>query len=75
MSKYIITALRNVVVVCDNKKDVFIGNTDIKLFDSKQQAKDFMKTKKFKNLDKICPCVWNITEVEVKNMEKENEKK
>lgn len=63
MSKYLISALRNSVVICETNKDIYIGNTNIKTFETKQQARQFMKTGKFKHLDSYFPLVWQITEL------------
>lgn len=64
MSKYMITALNNIVAVCENEEGVFLGNTNIKKFDSKKEVSNFKKTKDFKELNEFCPCIWHTIEVE-----------
>ena len=64
MSKYIIFGLRGVVIICEKENKNFIGNHDYKLFDTKKEAREFMKSSDFKVLDMICPCEWHIQKVE-----------
>ena len=65
MSKYIICGLRGVAVICEKETQIFIGNHDYKLFDTKKEAREFMKSSNFKVLDTICPCEWYIQKAEV----------
>lgn len=64
MSKYIITGLRNGVAIRENKEGFFLGNINIKKFNSKKEVLNFKKTKDFKKLDDLCPCEWHTIEVE-----------
>lgn len=63
MSKYVITGLRNGIAICENEEGFFLGNINVKRFDSKKEVLNFKKTKDFKKLDKICPCEWHTIEV------------
>ena len=47
MNKYIITALNNIIAVCKNEEGFFLGNTNIKKFDSKKEVSNFKKNKRF----------------------------
>lgn len=64
MTKYIIIALNNIIAVCENEEGFFLGNTNIKKFDSKKEVSNFKKTKDFKKLNEFCPCIWHTIEVE-----------
>lgn len=63
MSKYVITGLRNVAAICENEEGFFLGNINIKKFDSKKEVSNFKKTKAFKELNEFCPCIWHTIEI------------
>lgn len=62
--KYVISALRNTTFICEKNNNVYIGNIDIKVFDSKTEANKFLKTKVMKSqLDKAIPLTWYVTNI------------
>ena len=62
--RYIISALRNSVFICEKDNNVYIGNVDIKVFDSKTEANKFLRTKVLKSqLDKTIPLNWYVVKV------------
>ena len=65
---YFISGLRRTIWICSEhylSGKAFIGNKKPKLFETKQEAKDFMKTNEFKFLDSMVPCEWHIEKCEL----------
>lgn len=61
---YVISALRDTVFICEKDNNTYIGNVDIKVFDSKIEANKFLKTKVLKSqLDKAIPLNWYVVNV------------
>ena len=62
--QYVISALRDTVFICEKENNVYIGNVDIKVFDSKTEAKKFLRTKVLKSqIDKAIPLNWYVVNV------------
>lgn len=62
--QYVISALRDTVFICEKDNNIYIGNVDIKVFDSKTEAKKFLRTKVLKSkLDKAIPLNWYVVNV------------
>lgn len=62
--RYVISALRDSVFICEKDNNVYIGNVDIKVFYSKTEANKFLRTKVLKSqLDKTIPLNWYVVNV------------
>ena len=62
--QYVISALRNVCFVCEKDNNVYIGNVNVKVFDSKSDANKFLKTKVIKSkLNEYIPLIWFVTNI------------
>lgn len=70
--RYVISALRNTVFICEKNNDIYIGNIDIKVFGSKTEANKFLRTKVLKSkLDKAIPLNWWV--INVKELTQQHE--
>lgn len=65
MGKYRLVALRSIVAICEKYGECFIGNHDIKIFKTKKEVQEFLKSENFKELDKLIPMEWHIEKFEV----------
>lgn len=61
---YLIHGLRGKLWFCETDSQIYLGNGAAKTFETKKEAREFMKTKEFKFLDELIPCEWHITTIE-----------
>ena len=62
--QYVISALKDVVFICEKDNDVYIGNVDIKVFNSKTEANKFLRTNVLKSqIDKAIPLNWYVVNI------------
>ena len=64
MKKYRLVALRSVVAICEKDGKCFIGNHNVKIFKTKKEVQEFLKSENFKELDNVIPIVWYIEKIE-----------
>lgn len=62
--RYVISALRDTVFICEKDNNVYIGNVGIKVFDNKTEANKLLRTKVLKSqLDKTIPLNWYVVNI------------
>lgn len=62
--QYVISALRNVCFICEQDNNIYVGNINVKVFDSKTEANKFLKTKVLNSkLNEDIPLNWFVTNI------------